>query len=444
MAINEAIISLPKLKKIANPAPKLLLDSALSRGEDFIKFTAFAHVFDYESAKVEARRLLKIKSEFAKNNPKWVGEITLEQSIDATTRILSSVFDQQEYSESEHWLGLSSGYDSRFLLYALRNSPVNFRTFTFGEPGYMDYDLSELVSGRLSLNTKFVDLSKLDWSLDLFEKTITEINDKPLHARIKVLDVLVKQSEKGRISVIDGYLNGPLINLRRYSDWQAAKTDFIKACDQFKWHTFFDEKWLQAQCPDEPLVSEDELTSYDQFFLCLRGQRICPRDYGGIKYMLPYAQDEWTSFWLNRSETERESQNLFLKIVTQLQLEEFFDFNLLAKSLKPLNKNEQMRLIYGKGGLMTSRPKITSIDPFAQICFYSLYLGCESFRKMLNFSLTRLRKRQLFQPAAIDYIFKRFMKADPQAEKMMRGLITCDVALERNMYSEQFKGKAPL
>ena len=109
MAINEAIISLPKLKKIANPAPKLLLDSALSRGEDFIKFTAFAHIFDCESAKEEAIRLLKIKSEFAKNNPKWAGEITLEQSIDATTSILASVFDQQEYSESEHVRGLSAG-----------------------------------------------------------------------------------------------------------------------------------------------------------------------------------------------------------------------------------------------------------------------------------------------------------------------------------------------
>jgi hypothetical protein len=40
----------------------------------------------------------------------------------------------------------------------------------------------------------------------------------------------------------------------------------------------------------------------------------------------------------------------------------------------------------------------------------------------------------MFQPAAIDYIVDRFMKADPVAEKMLRGLMTCDVALENNMF----------
>jgi len=48
----------------------------------------------------------------------------------------------------------------------------------------------------------------------------------------------------------------------------------------------------------------------------------------------------------------------------------------------------------------------------------------------------RLRKRSVFQPSAIDYIVKKFIKADPVGEKMMRGLITCDVALESGIFDK--------
>jgi hypothetical protein len=184
------------------------------------------------------------------------------------------------------------------------------------------------------------------------------------------------------------------------------------------------------------MSSDNGLSYIDQVLLGLRAQRGMPKDSDSIKYLMPYLQDDWMAFWLHRSEKERIGHDLFLRMITHLDAEEFLDFNLLAARRQPLNKNEQMRLIYGKDGLIPSRSRKTSIDPFAQICFYSLCRNSQSFKKVIDQSLLRLRKRSVFQPSAIDYIVKKFIKADPVGEKMMRGLITCDVALESGIFDK--------
>ena len=425
---------LPIIKKIANPAPNLLKDKAMSLGDDFIKFSAMAHVFDIDAGKKELRRLAKIKVDFAKRHPEWVGELTLEQSIFATTSILASTFEGQDYRQRTNWLGVSSGYDSRFLLHELRKSSVDFKTFSFGEAGYADFDFPRLLSERLSLNTLQVDLAKLPWSLDFFEKTLPLVNDKPIHPRELVAKQLLGKNPGNQIAIIHGHPNNPLIGMKAFKSREAAKNDFIRINDQFKWHTFFDKKWLQAQIPDDFMRPDDGLSYIDQLLLGLRAQRGMPQDSDSIMYLMPYAQDDWMAFWLYRNEEERIGHELFLRMVTHLKAEEFFDFNLLAARSQPLNKNEQMRLIYGKGGLISARSRKTSIDPFAQICFYSLYRNSTSFKMMIDQLLLRVRKRGVFQSAAIDYIVNKFMSADRFAEKMMRGLVTCDVALESGIF----------
>jgi glycosyltransferase involved in cell wall biosynthesis len=426
----------PIIKTIANPAPNLLLDRAMTLGDDFIKFSAMAHVFDIDAGKKELRRLEKIKDDFAKRHPNWVGEMTLAQSVSAATSILASTFEGQDYRQTNNWLGVSSGYDSRFLLHGLRKSSVDFNTFSFGEPGYADFDLPKLISERLSLNTLQVDLGKLAWSLDFFDQTISLVNDKPIHAREKVANYLLTKNPSSQITIIHGHPNNPLIGMMACDSQDDAKNDFVRINDQFKWHTFFDKKWLHAQIPDDFMRQDVGLSYIDQLLLGLRAQRGTPQDSDSIKYLMPYAQDDWMAFWLHRSEEERMSHDLFLRMVTHLNAEEFFDFNLLSERRQPLNKNEQMRLIYGKSGLISARSRKTSIDPFAQICFYSLCRNSQSFKKVIDQSLLRLRKRNVFQPSAIDYIVKKFMAADPAGEKMMRGLITCDVALESGIFAK--------
>ena len=426
----------PIIKKIANPAPNLLLDSAMSLGDDFIKFSAMAHVFDIDAGKKELRRLAKIKVDFAKRHPNWVGELTLAQSISATTSILASTFEGQDYRQRPNWLGVSSGYDSRFLLHGLRKSSVDFKTFSFGEPGHADFDLPKLISERLSLNTLQVDFANLPWSLGFFDQTIPLVSDKPIHGREMVAQHLLARNPSSQMTIIHGHPNNPLIGMNAYHSREEAKNDFIKNNDQFKWHTFFDKEWLQAQIPNDFMRTDNGLSYTDQLILGLRLQRVKPQDSDSIQYLMPYAQDDWMAFWLHRSEEERVGHDLFLRMVTHLEAEEFFDFNLLAARRQPLNKNEQMRLIYAKGGLTPSSARKTVIDPFAQICFYSLSRNSERFNKVIDQSLLRLRKRAVFQPSAIDYIVKKFMARDRQGEKMMRGLITCDVALESGIFDK--------
>jgi hypothetical protein len=422
------------IKTIANPAPNLLLDRAMTLGDDFIKFSAMAHVFDIDAGKKELRRLAKIKDDFAKRHPNWVGEMTLAQSVSAATSILASTFEGQDYRQKINWLGVTSGFDSRFLLHGLRKSSVDFNTFSFGEPGYADFDFPRLLSGRLSLNTLQVDLGKLAWSLDFFDQTISLVNDKPIHPRELVALHLLARNPNSQMAIIHGHPNNHLIGTRSFNSREEAKNDFIRNNDQFKWHAFFDHRWLQAQIPDDFMCPDIGLSYTDQLAHGLRVQRVKPRDSDCIEYLMPYAQDDWIAFWLHRIEEERVGQDLFLRMVTHLNAEEFFDFNLLSERRQPLNKNEQMRLIYGKSGLISARSRKTSIDPFAQICFYSLYRNSQSFKKVIDQSLLRLRKRNVFQPSAIDYIVKKFMAAEPVGEKMMRGLITCDVALESGIF----------
>lgn len=428
--------SAPAIKKNTNPAPDLLLANAVSYGEDFLKFVALAHVFDHTKARNEAQRILRIKSDFIVAHPEWTGRLTVSQTSDALTSILSATYQKPEYQQRDNWLGLSSGFDSRFLLHGLRNSSLKFSTFSFGEQGYLDYDLPVYLSEKLSLNSLFIDLGKLDWKLELYENSIAKVNDKPIHARVAALDFLLAQRSGKPISVIDGNPNNALIACKVYENWRKTCLDFLTYNDQFKWNAMFDKDWLLALMPDKPLTDADILSYSDQLVLSYRTQRTRPTDSSKVQYLMPFADDKWIGFWLNRSLQERRSNSLFLKVIIDLKLEEFIDFNMLADRKMKLSKYEQAELLYQKEGLLPARPKRTALTPLAQICFYSLYTGCDSFKKMIDDSLKRLRKRSVFQPSAIDHIYQRFLKAEPDAEKMMRGLITCDVALEAGVFNK--------
>ncbi len=426
----------PAVKKNTNPAPDLLLANAVKQGEDFLKFVALAHVFDHENAQKEIQRLLKVKADFAAAHPEWIGKLTLEQSANALNSILTTIYQKPEYKERDNWLGLSSGFDSRFLLHGLRNSSVKFSTFTFGERGYLDYDLPVYLSEKLSLDSLFIDLGQLEWKLALYEESIAKVNDKPVHARIAVTDYLLSQQSGKPISIIDGYPNNALIAHKAYDSWHKASFDFLVLNDQFKWNAMFDRDWLLELMPDKPLTDMESLSYFDQLMLCYRTQRARPSDSAKVQYLMPFADDDWIGFWLHRTSLERQANSLFLKVITGQKMEEFVDFNLMAERKIPLSKNEQPNLLYAKDGLLSSRPKHTSILPWAQICFYSLYTGSDSFKKMIDASLERLKKRGVFQPLLIEQIYQRFLRADPNAEKMMRGLVTCDVALEAGVFNQ--------
>ncbi|MEK9826166.1 MAG: hypothetical protein VW395_07815, partial [Methylotenera sp.] len=246
--------SAPAVKKNTNPAPDLLLANAVKQGEDFLKFVALAHVFDHEIAQKESQRLVKVKADFATAHPQWIGKLTIEQTANALNSILAMTYQKQEYQQRDNWLGLSSGFDSRFLLHALRNSSVKIRTFTFGERGYLDYDLPAYLSEKLSLDSFFIDLGQLDWKLALYEASIAKVNDKPIHARVAATDYLLSQQPGKPISIIDGFPNNALIAHKAYDSWHKASLDFLAINDQFKWNAMFDKDWLLALMPDKPLT----------------------------------------------------------------------------------------------------------------------------------------------------------------------------------------------
>ncbi len=419
-----------------NPAPGLLTDAALSIGDEFLKFVAFGFKFDHEIARKEVTNFASIK-----NTNKESNELSSpEQHVDYLSEVISSSIEKIIPEHEENWLGLSSGFDSRYLLHHLRKKGKTFSSFTFGQPGYADYDLSGILSEKFSLNTRLIDLGTLEWNLQLYEEIMPLTLDWPVHPRVISINQLAHASKSKTINLIHGYLNGELITTHNFSDWEDAVVGFINSNDQYQWQFEFNQRWLREQLPNKALLEHDELPYYDQLSLAYRqAQRIKPSNYKNINFLTPFDDESWIGYWLNRSTNERNHYRLWLNLISLMEYEDFFDLNsLIEKNIEP-NKENQMRILYGQRGLVSSEPSTRPLSPYAQICYYAVYQSNPSFKLFIDKSLRRLREKNIFRPRAIDNIYSRFLDGQFKAEKMIRGLVTTDIALESGLFNHVYK-----
>ena len=117
--------------------------------------------------------------------------------------LLSDVFQSSLEGVEHHrrlTLGLSSGFDSRTLLHALRGNTGSVEIFTFGQIGNCDFDFVTHLAKEQSLNVRLFDTSDLDWNIRLLDELIHHTHNYPL-SPVMMATVLMNEIAPRRIEL---------------------------------------------------------------------------------------------------------------------------------------------------------------------------------------------------------------------------------------------------
>lgn len=337
------------------------------------------------------------------------------------------------------FLGFSSGLDSRLLHYALRRCGLALQTYTYGQPGNLDFDFSIRAAERLRLDTIFFDTTRLTWSLDLVDRMTVTARDRPISPRIICAQELLTRTGRPVVDV-HGFLNGRLtgggLPSPPSATWSSAVAHALKVNDQFGLSSFVRHDVLEDLYPRKPL---SDLLPFDQQidFGYRQFQRIRPGAIKGVTYICPYTDPRWVGFWLNRSFDELSEQQLYVDTLLASSVPEFFDLAQLASEGRATTKKGRIQLMYGNGKKRREFAQSQGVQaPLAatsHFCAFACYKNNPSFARYADESLQRLRSRALFHESFVDDVSHRFAGGDKHAENIMKGFLSIDSCMEMEL-----------
>ena len=337
-------------------------------------------------------------------------------------------------------MGLSSGYDSRAILSFLRRLGITPDTFTFGQVGNLDFDFVTLLSTREALDTRLFDTSTIEWKLEVLDHNVTRTRDFPISPRVPVGAIL--DTIAPRRLEINGHLGDSLTSIRQDLDksWDKALRVFCKISNRFSFQGLFPYDEITAYLPREPLVDSTSLSYARQLDLgYLEHQRMCPLDSPTVNYVIPCREPRWVGFWLNRTPPETTGQALWLRFLRSLGAREFLEFDNGKGRTRAAALTDTARLLYGtsntRGQIDLSHvEKVLPSSATIHFCTFACYANNFHFRRMVDSSIERLRRREIFRKEFVDEVIRRFNSRMPNTDNMLNGLVTIDVMAEAQLF----------
>lgn len=300
------------------------------RDQQLLQFLAFGMPLDHEKARqaldaAEEARLAWL----ADHGPGELHDAELGELLETVLRDALAPHAGRPIT-----LGLSSGFDSRPLLRAMRRAGTEPALFTFGCPGSLDFDFVGLLIRRAGLDVELVDTNTAEWSLAAFDEQARTGADLPISPRV-VAARLMDAAHPGRVDV-HGYLNGALTGNTRPAGraYRELPDDRVFA---MKNDPFALQGLLPARVVAEPLAraaasADRGIGLYRQLDIGYRqAQRIRAAPGEPVDYAYPYADDRWVGYWLNRPEEQLLHQRHWTDFVRGLDDELFFDVRGLSE-----------------------------------------------------------------------------------------------------------------
>ena len=337
-------------------------------------------------------------------------------------------------------MGVSSGYDSRTLLSFLRRLGVTPETFTFGQVGNLDFDYMSMLSDKESLNTRLFDTSEIAWSLDVLDRCADQTQDYPLSPRVPVNAIL--DGDRPHRLEVNGHLGDSLTGIRQDMDdsWEKALGIFKTISNRFNFQSLFRTEELDASLPKEPLVDRSAMAYARQLDMgFLEYQRMRPLDGANVNYIFPFREPRWVGFWLNRAPSETLGQSLWIRFLHNLRAREFLELRDGSGRTRSTLLSKISKCLYGtptaKGRIdLASAGKALPSSRSIHFCLFACYANNPHFRKMVEESLGRLKKREIFDRTFVDGVFRHFNARDPNSDNMLNGLIALDVLAETGRF----------
>lgn len=336
-------------------------------------------------------------------------------------------------------LGLTSGFDSRPLLYALRHIGREPRLYTWSQPGNIDYDIVRWLDDQLSLGVTYCDTRTLEFSLGAYERYARSQNPAPIGLAAPGSEWALSRFSHG--TQVHGFANDVLTGDNREKvagteHIESAEDAFTRRNDHFGAQALFDAESLRSLRPGEAVSPSRSLDEYRQYDLAYRQfGRIRPLPGGPLDIITPFTDRRWMGFWLSRPAEDRQGQRRWLRWVVNLQSELFADLHSLehldGKELEQARK----RRFYGTrkdAGLLDLSRERLPIQPQPSVPFdiATVYATNPSLQRVFSEGLRRLRGRNLFYPSVVDDVERSLKAFDPVGAKLAAGLLTVDVHLE--------------
>jgi hypothetical protein len=228
---------------------------------------------------------------------------------------------------------------------------------------------------------------------------------------------------------VNGHLGDSLTGIRQDTEesWEKALRTFKFISNRFNFQRLFRTEELDVFLPKEPFVDRSAIAYARQLDMAfLEYQRMRPLDAGGVNYIFPFCEPRWVGFWLNRS-------------LRWLRAPEFPELRGEAGRTRSVLLSKMSKMLYGgtaaKGLIdLKAAGKTLPSSRSIHFCLFACYANNPHFRKMVEDSLARLKRRQIFDGSFVDGVLRHFKAREPSTDNMLNGLVALDVLTETGRF----------
>lgn len=417
----------------------------LRRNDQFIQTCAFGMQFSHDAAQKEVQWLNDCRLSWIEGGGEdaWL-VLNEHDQLEFIETLLEEVIQnvvERIDTRRPLTMGVSSGYDSRTILCFLRRAGITPQTFTFGQVGNLDFDFMSILSKDEALETHLFDTSKIEWNLDVLDQHAPFTQDFPLSPRTPV-GAMMDEIAPDRYEVSGWFgalTNGPPKHLLE-ATWDERVEGICISSDRFNFQSLLPKDQILSFLPQKPFFDRKQISYYEQLGLgYFESQRLRPVDGIRVEFIFPFREPKWVGFWLNRTLEETVGQTVWLRFLHSLGASEYRELENTSGRTRSESRQDMTRFLYGTGDSkalidLTAIKKVLPTQRSTHFCMFACFANNIHFRRMVDKSVGRLKRREIFQEVFIDKVTRRFEAQESNADKMLNGLIAIDVMSEAEMF----------
>lgn len=389
-------------------------------------------------------------SEFPDFLSKIENDQPAEYSLKNTTLLLEKVFaDALEDASNSGYciIPISGGWDSRLLLgLALENFPVrNIKTYTFGSPNQLDFEIGKLVARKSGVEHHAFDLSEIILEKKALKQSVREA--PWTYVPDAYFNKYCYREMAGENDIIlSGFMGDPLTGGHSYKDNNAnikkyfsreqsvlkshniIQTDYepsdslpdLPASSPFLWHELLDLGVRQARCI-VPIISSKKI--WDSW-----GTSLGTIEGTNSEIITPFAHQKWIQYWIDAPDSAKTNQKLYLDLLyykfpklAQLPSKKYYG----ARKASGLGFHFRKKLYHGKKLLNLKFPSFFN-EPSHMMNYLSYawaFRNRDDYRDILTYAMNILKRHRLTPWIDLEKYFKEHSQGVADHSKIFLLLI---------------------
>ena len=400
-------------------------------------FLKFGYFIDYKNTKV----FFDIENIDRK---KYI-HYSEKELIDLGHSLFLEAVQRNFNTNTEQFVPLSGGLDSRFILSALLEftDASSITTITYGSPGTFDFELGNKTAKKTGTNHLSIPLNNLKYDSDEILETARKFDLQTslfFHPPLKILNNYVQNGD-----VWSGFMGDPGAGsklklpysetLEQASDFFISKNNFCSTSKRISISPDEIIPFMDRSDTKSEISIDEELDFYNRQLKYIAPHVL----YKGANFKTPFTDNEYFNFILSLPDEYRQNQALFKKILIQKYPEEFSVpvKNNFGRSLSASDSDIKISKLYYKLKSII----LGGIDPMTNYVDFSKELKTNSSLKDIVFqSVNDLKTRKIIDEIVdIDVILDEYHKSKNDHSIFLLLLASLELNLKAGLTTK--KGK---